>query len=195
MMFRWIFGFFLSYWGIFVLATLDSSVAFYLPFATDAAVLMVTARKQDWFWLCPLIATGGSLVGAAVTYAVGKNLGDKDLEKFLSARHLNQVKDKVKNKGAVALALPAIIPPPFPFTAFVLTSGALEVSRKGFFPTLALMRLLRYGGESLLALHYGGRIIRWMNSTAFQAAIWSFFVLILASIGYSVYRLVFRKSY
>lgn len=54
-------------WGVAVLAALDSSLVFFMPFGVDALVIYLAARDEALFWLYPLLATAGSLAGAAVT--------------------------------------------------------------------------------------------------------------------------------
>jgi membrane protein YqaA with SNARE-associated domain len=70
--FQSIFGFFLTWWGAFLMAALDASLLFFLPFGVDALVIFLAARSQDLFWIYPLLATAGSLTGAAVTYWIGR---------------------------------------------------------------------------------------------------------------------------
>jgi membrane protein YqaA with SNARE-associated domain len=185
-----LFSFFFSPLGIAVLAILDTSVLFYMPFAVDAAVIVLAARDKDWFWVYPVMAALGSIIGAAWTYAIGRKIGEGRLERFMPRRRLARLKEKVRTQGAVAMAVPALIPPPFPFTPFILTCGALEASQRSFLTTLAAVRLLRYGGESLLAVFYGGSIIRWMDSEVFRAVVWIFFVLIIAGTAFSTYKFV-----
>jgi hypothetical protein len=43
------FGFFLSWWGAFILAALDSSLVFFIPIANDALVVYLTARNPRMF--------------------------------------------------------------------------------------------------------------------------------------------------
>ena len=74
-------------------------------------------------------------------------------------------------KAAVSVAALAIIPPPFPFTAFVLTSGAFRANAWTFFATLAGVRLLRFGVESALAARYGRRILSIMESPTFTVIV------------------------
>jgi len=81
---------------------------------------------------------------------------------------LVQVRARVKQSGAIALAVLDLIPPPFPFTPFVLAAGALEVKARTFFVTLVVCRLLRFGGEAALALVYGDRIVSWFDSDRFH---------------------------
>jgi membrane protein YqaA with SNARE-associated domain len=119
----------------------------------------ILARHPAIFWIFPLIATAGSMIGAAMSFWVGRRIGEKGLERWISPAVLERAKQTIKNKGAIALALPALLPPPFPLTPFVLTSGALAVSTTPFFITLATLRMLRFGIISALAWRYGTSIL------------------------------------
>ena len=90
------------------------------------------------------------------------------------------------------MALPALMPPPFPLTPFVLTCGALNVDRRIFFGTFALMRLMRFGGEATLARIYGRGVLRMLESNAFQVAIVAF--IIIAVIGTSISAVMLWRS-
>src|SRR6185312_16786281 len=98
-------------------------------------------------WIVPLLATAGSIGGAYLTFWMGETLGERGLERYVSRRSLNRVRKRVRESGAGALAILDLIPPPFPFTAFVLAAGTLGVSRTRFFVTLTVCRLLLFGGE------------------------------------------------
>jgi membrane protein YqaA with SNARE-associated domain len=164
----WIVGFFTSPAGIIVLAALDSTLFFSLPFGIDAAVIILAARLRAFAWTVPLLATGGSVVGAWLTFWMGAKIGEKGLERYLAPKRLKRVHAKIQTSGAVALAALDLIPPPFPFTPFVLAAGALEVKTSTFFVTLTICRLLRFGLEAALALVYGPRILSWLDSDLFH---------------------------
>jgi len=55
--------------------------------------------------------------------------------------------------GAVAIA--ALLPPPTPLIAFVLTAGAMQYSMKKFLFALTLGRIVRYSILAFLAARYG----------------------------------------
>ncbi len=184
---------FLSPGGLLLLATLDSSLLFFLPLANDVVVVYLAAGNPERFWLYPLIAAVGSVIGAASTYWVGTRIGDDGLEKWISPRRVERVRRRVKSTGAVTLAVPALIPPPFPFTPFVLASGALKVSGRTFFAVLAAMRLVRFGAEAILARRYGKQLLGWMHTPAFQVIIWMFILIAVAGSAWSVYELI-RKT-
>ena len=78
---RWLVGLFASPLGVFVLAALDSTLFFSLPFGIDAVVIILAARMRDRAWIVPLCATAGSLAGAALTFWMGVKIGEKGLER------------------------------------------------------------------------------------------------------------------
>ncbi len=170
-------GFFLTWWGAFLMAALDTSLLFFLPFCVDAVVIYLSARDEQLWWIYPILATAGSLMGATVTFWIGRKLGDVGLERMIPERRLQRVRCRVRDKGAIAMALPALLPPPFPLTPFILTCGALDVNKFKFFGTFGAIRLLRFGLEALLARVYGAGILRILQSDAFQTVVIGFIVI------------------
>jgi membrane protein YqaA with SNARE-associated domain len=165
---RWFIAFFVSPAGVVVLAALDSTMFFSLPFGIDAVVIILAARLRALAWVVPLLATAGSVAGAALTFWMGVKIGEKGLDRYVARQRLEKVRRTINTKGAVALAALDLIPPPFPFTPFVLAAGALEVRTTMFFVTLTGCRLFRFGLETALALLYGRRILSWLDSEIFH---------------------------
>ena len=174
-----VFRFFLTWWGAFVLGALDSSLVFFMPFGIDALVIYLAAKDTTLFWLHPILATLGSLAGASVTFWIGRKAGEVGLERFVAPGRLERIKARVQNSGAFAIAVPALLPPPFPLTPFVLTCGALDVNRVRFFSTFAAVRLLRFGTEAALARRYGTAILQTLESQLFQNVVIGFIVIAL----------------
>jgi membrane protein YqaA with SNARE-associated domain len=183
---------FLTWWGAFLLGALDSSMLFFLPLGIDTVVIYLAARNHDLFWIYPLLATAGSLAGAAVTFWIGSKGGEHGLERLVSGKRLERMRCKVRDSGAIALAVPALMPPPFPLTPFILTCGALAVNRWRFFVTFTSMRLLRFGVEALLARRYGRGILRVLQSDTFQMIVIGF--VVVAVVGTIVSAVMLWRS-
>ena len=185
--FQSIFGFFLTWWGAFLMAALDSSMLFFLPFGIDALVIFLSARDEQFFWLYPLLATAGSLTGAAITFWIGRKAGALGVERLVPSRRLEQLKCKVNEAGAIAMAMSALLPPPFPLTPFILTCGALDVNRVRFFVTFGAVRMLRFGAEAALARVYGRGVLAILTSDVFQTIVAVFIVVaVLGTIASAV---------
>ena len=164
-------GYFLTPVGLVLLAALDSSMVFFLPLGIDFVVILLAARKPELFWMYAVLATIGSIAGAAGTFWIGRKVGEHGLSRFVKASRLKRVQDRVGNSAAVTVGALAIVPPPFPFTAFVLTCGAAHVNAWTFFVTLGAVRTIRFLAEGALAAHYGKGIIGWMQSTTFTVTV------------------------
>lgn len=190
--FNTVFGFFLTWWGAFLMAALDASMLFFLPFGIDALVIFLAAREPDLFWLYPLLATAGSMTGAAITFWIGRKIGEVGVERMVPAGRFERLKQRVNDSGAIALALPALLPPPFPLTPFILTCGALDVSRTRFFGTFGTVRLLRFGAEATLARLYGSSVLAVLKSEVFQNVITGF--VVVAVIGTIVSAVLLWRS-
>ena len=190
--FQSLFGFFLTWWGAFLMAALDSTVVFFLPFGIDTLVIYLSARRSELWWIYPLLATAGSVTGAAVTYWIGKKAGEVGLERLVPARRLRRLRAKVGEGGAVAMAVPALLPPPFPLSPFILTCGALKVDWWRFFLTFSVVRLLRFGGEAILARVYGRGILRVLQSDTFKTVVVGF--IIVALLGTAISAVMLWRS-
>jgi membrane protein YqaA with SNARE-associated domain len=115
-----------------------------------------------------LLTAAGSVVGAGVTYLIGAKIGDTGLSRFVAKRRLERLRRRVKTIGAPMTGLLALLPPPFPLTAFVLTSGALRVGLTRFLLVFAAARVIRFGIEGILARRYGASVLRMLESDLAQ---------------------------
>lgn len=181
-----------SIWGVCFLGIIDSTPLFFFPLTVDAGVVVLTSLHRDLFWLYPIVVSATSLLGAAASYYVGERIGEAGIPKLVSKRRLDRVMKRARDKGAVAIAVLDLIPPPFPFTAFILTAGALKVSMVRFLAALLGVRVMRFGAEALLAHWYGERILAWMESDLFREIGYFLVVLFLVVSAITAVQL-FRK--
>jgi membrane protein YqaA with SNARE-associated domain len=184
-------GYFLTPAGLLLLGALDSSLVFFLPLGIDFAVIVLSARQPHLFWLYALLATAGSVAGAAVTFWIGRKVGEHGLSRLMKPSRLKRMQNRVAERAGFGVAALAIIPPPFPFTTFVLASGALGSQAWTFFATLAAVRFVRFLAEGGLAAIYGRRVLAWMQSTTFEVVVGALIALaVIGTIvsGVAVYR-------
>jgi membrane protein YqaA with SNARE-associated domain len=186
----WVLTTFTSPVGVAILAMLDSTLFFSLPFGIDAAVIILAARSDPMAWTVPVIATSGSLLGAALTFWMGRKAGDAGLDRYLNKKQVDRVRRRVNESGAIVLALIDLLPPPFPFTPFVVAAGALKVRTWIFFSTLLGARLFRFGLEALLAARYGRRILSWLEGDAVQRVVFGCIVLGAVLTAWTLWKFV-----
>jgi membrane protein YqaA with SNARE-associated domain len=180
--------FFLTWWGLILLGALDASLFVFIPFGTDAVVIYLSARNRELFWLYPLLVTIGSTVGATVTYAIGARIGDEGLGRFVQAHHLERFRTRLQDIGPLAIGLSAALPPPFPLTALVLTSGALKVPLGRLLTVFAAARLVRFGLGALLARQFGPSILRVLESEPAERIAIGLVVVAIAGTALAIVR-------
>lgn len=137
----------------------------------------------------PLLVTAGSLAGGALTFWLGRKAGESGLRRLVSGRRLERMQARVRRGGALAMLVPAMLPPPFPLTPFILACGALDVSRWRLFAALAAGRLIRFGTEAVFARFYGSGILSVLQSDAFRYVMLGFVALAIAGTTLSAIHL------
>lgn len=173
--------------GLILLGIMDSSFV-PIPGSVDVLVVILTASSTGWWWYYALMATAGSLAGGFLTYRAGRKGGKAALEQKFPKKKLEKVYAKFEKGGGGiwTLFVPAMLPPPFPLTPFLVAAGALDYPQKKFFISLGAGRLVRYGALSLLA-HFHGRWIIGFLERYRQPVMWGFIAImvlaILAAVG------------
>ncbi len=151
--------------GLFVIAFFDSSLLS-LPEINDALLLYFGARFPERAPSYALMTMLGSVTGASLLYGLARWQGFTFLERRFPTGRIHSVFDLVRRYGAFAVLLPSILPPPFPFKIFVLSSGALGLSIPRFVAAIALGRTIRYFGEAWLAVRYGDEALGYLHANA-----------------------------
>jgi LPXTG-motif cell wall-anchored protein len=140
--------------GVFLVAFLDSSFLS-IPEVNDIIVITAAARHPETAWVYVLMATLGSLAGCAVLWGLGRRGGEAFLVKRFGAERVARTKEAFHRWDVLALALPAVMPPPMPFKIFVLSAGVFGFPFRRFALTLFAARGLRYTAWAIAGAIYG----------------------------------------
>jgi membrane protein YqaA with SNARE-associated domain len=148
--------------GLVLLGVADNSVI-PLTGSMDVLTIYLAARhRQTWLYY-GLMATLGAVIGGYITYALARKGGKQAMERKLSKRRAAKVYATFERWGFWAVAVPALLPPPFPFVPFLIAAGALQYSREKFLGALTLGRLVRYSIVAGLGALYGTHIVRFFS--------------------------------
>ena len=125
-----------------LVAVADSSLLS-LPEVNDIITVLRVAHNPNEVFYFPLLPALGSVIGCLILYRIARQGRDFITRRF-QPKHLEQVERLYRRWGLLALAVPAILPPPLPFKIFVATAGALGYPLKRFIVTILIARLVRY---------------------------------------------------
>jgi membrane protein YqaA with SNARE-associated domain len=149
-------------WGLVLLGVADNSVV-PLTGSMDVLTIWLAARHREPWIYYALMATIGAVLGGYITYSLARKGGKHAMERRLSKRRAAKVYKRFERWGFGAIAIPAVLPPPFPFVPFLLAAGAMQYSRLKFLGALTLGRGVRYSVAAYLGALYGRHILRFFS--------------------------------
>jgi membrane protein YqaA with SNARE-associated domain len=144
--------------GLVVLGALDAS-PIPIPGSIDALTIFLSATNRDRWLYYAIMALIGSEIGGAISYELAKRAGEEAIHKKIGAQRAKRLRELIDKWGFGAVAVPAMMPPPFPLTPFLLFAGATEYPRKKFLLALAVGRAVKYPLLAYLASVYGRRFL------------------------------------
>jgi len=145
--------------SLILLGLVDNSVI-PLPGSTDVVTILLSAHHREPWVYYAIMATAGALFGGYLTYRMARKGGKETLEKRLSKTTVKKVYAIFERWGFAAVAIPAILSPPFPIVPMLLAAGAMQYPTRKFLTALAVGRGIRFTILAYLGFHYGRHIVR-----------------------------------
>ena len=145
--------------GLILLGIADNSLI-PLTGSVDVLTIWLAAHHREPWPYYAMMATIGAVLGGYITYVLACKSGKDALERKLSKRTAAKIHKSFERWGFYAVAVPAILPPPFPIVPFLLAAGALQYSRKKFLAALTVGRAIRFTILASLGAKYGSHIVR-----------------------------------
>src|ERR1044071_3653557 len=176
--------------AMILIGALDSSLLS-LPEINDYLVVARCYSDPKSVFYFPLFAATGSVLGCLVLYTIMRRGGQAVMRRRFKAENIAKVERAYARFGFLALAVPALLPPPMPFKIFVATAGALEYPRWRFMLTVMIARSLRYIVEGTLAVYYGESVLRVIKKYGFTILA---IVIGVCLIGLIVYLILQRRQ-
>jgi membrane protein YqaA with SNARE-associated domain len=146
-----------------LIGALDSSLLS-LPEINDYLVVGRCYKYPTAALYFPLFAALGSVLGCSLLYSIMRRGGQVVLRKRFKPESIERVEQAYARFGVLAIAIPALLPPPLPFKIFVATAGTLEYPRRKFLLTIMIARSIRYYVEGVLAVFYGQRVLLFLKA-------------------------------
>lgn len=149
----------LGFPGLFVVAFVDSSFLT-LPEINDVLVVSAALKDPSLGWAAVALTTLGSVAGSSALWLIGRRGGEALLERRFGPERTARTRGAYRRFGILALAVPALLPPPMPFKVFVLASGVFGFPYVRFAATLLVARGARYSFWAGMGMAYGAEALR-----------------------------------
>ena len=176
--------------AMLIIGALDSSLLS-LPEINDYLVVGRCFKHPTAAFYFPLFAATGSVLGCYLLYSIMRRGGQALLRKRFSLENIRRAERAYERFGFLAIAVPAVLPPPLPFKIFVATAGTLEYPRWKFLLTVMLARSFRYYVEGILAVYYGRRVLVFFKDNGLVIVS---IVASLVLIGLLIYLFINRRK-
>jgi membrane protein YqaA with SNARE-associated domain len=142
----------LGFWGIAVIALLDSST---IPVPMDAILAVYIWNDKGHFWLYCLMAAIGSAIGGLLPYGLGRAGGELFLLKRINRARFDRLRVRFERQEFLAVMIPSMLPPPAPWKMFVFAAGVFEMRVVPFMLAVTAGRMVRWLVLSVLVLKLG----------------------------------------
>jgi membrane protein YqaA with SNARE-associated domain len=165
--------------GVFGICLIDSALI-PLPTGPDLSLIVLSTLNPPLMPLYVALATIGSAIGSTGLYLLARQGGIRALKNVKPERR-ERIEGLLGRYDLLAVIVPAILPPPFPFKLFVLSAGAFRLKALRFMIAIVIGRAARFLIEGLLAIKFGkdaDQIIRRHGPTVLLAVIGAFVVIL-----------------
>jgi membrane protein YqaA with SNARE-associated domain len=130
-----------------------------LPGSMDVFTIWLAASRPRLWPYYAFMATVGAVFGGYLTYALARKGGKEAIEARLRKRQAARLYRAFERWGMGAVAIPALLPPPFPIVPSLLVAGALQFPPKKFVTALVIGRSIRFIIIAGLGAFYGTSIV------------------------------------
>jgi membrane protein YqaA with SNARE-associated domain len=148
----------LGIWGVGGLALIDSALI-PIPVSMDGVVIGYVANDHKKFVLYCLMAAAASAIGSLVPFYVGRAGGELVLLKRINRGRYERIRDRFERQEFLAIAVPAMCPPPFPLKLFEFAAGVFEMKPLPFVLAIFCGKLVQFLVCSVLTIWFGPALL------------------------------------
>jgi membrane protein YqaA with SNARE-associated domain len=174
----------LGFWGLGGLAFVDAGL-FPIPPTMDLVLIGYVATAHSRLVLYSFVAALGSALGSLIPYYVGRAGGELFLLKRINRQRYEKLRDGFAKQEFLAIAIPAMMPPPFPLKVFEFAAGVFEMKPLIFVTAIFGGKFIRFLIFAIITVVYGPTILH-----SFTHELHRHFSLVLTLAGVAVLAVV-----
>ena len=166
-----------GFWGLGALSFVDSGL-FPIPPTMDLVLIGYVAANPSRVLLYAFAAAVGSALGSLIPYFIGRAGGELVLLKRINRARYEKLRDRFERQEFLAIAIPAMMPPPFPLKLFEFAAGVFEMKPLPFALAIFCGKFLRFFAVGIVTVIYGPAIMQTVGRT-----LHAHLGLVLAAVG------------
>lgn len=173
---------------LFVVSFFDSAAVFLPP---EPLLIAMAVSRPNLAILYAAIATISSVLGATITYYVGRLGGRPLAERFVKGERIETAEDFFQDHGALTTGIAAFTPVPYP--VFALAAGISHLGVWSFVVASLVGRSARFFGVGLAIFFFGAAIQRFVEQYLGWATIIVGLVIVAVYIASHYFNSRFEK--
>ena len=126
-----------------------------MPGILDVLFATYIHNRPGLAWLYVIAASVGSAIGCLGLYFLGYESAELVLRKRMSPERFERTRLSFEKNRVLALLLPAMLPPPFPFKIFVFSAALFEMKVSHFLVAIIGGRILRFAALAAIVVFLG----------------------------------------
>jgi membrane protein YqaA with SNARE-associated domain len=148
----------LGLWGLGALAFVDAGL-FPVPPTMDLILISYVLADPSRLILSCFVAALGSAFGCLIPYYIGRAGGELFLLKRINRERYEQLRDRFEKQEFFVIAIPAMMPPPFPLKVFEFAAGVFEMRPLVFAAAIFTGKFIRFLIFAIITVVYGPTIV------------------------------------
>lgn len=177
--------------GLFTISLLDSAFV-PLPSGPDLIMITLSAANPPWMPVYALAATLGSTIGCTLLYMAARRAGVRALRRVGPERR-ERIENLLGRYDMLAVMIPAVLPPPFPFKPFVLGAGVFKLKTARFVIAIFIGRAARFLIEGWIAIEFRDEAWPLIKGHGMKVLAFVLAILIIG-LAFKFYRIRSRRS-
>ncbi len=174
----------LGFWAIGVLAAIDASS---LAIPMDLVIAGYVWGDRRHFWVYAVIAAMGAAVGALLPFYIGRAGGELFLLARVQRSKYEQMRARFDRHHWFTVAVPAAMPPPFPFKLFAFGAGVFNMRVLPYMGAVFSGRVVHYMVTALLVFYFGPQIMDVVGHGAMRHAFAITLAVTILTVAYLFY--------
>jgi len=147
-----------GFWGLGALSFVDAGL-FPIPPTMDLVLIGYVSANPSRLLLYALAAAVGSALGSLIPYFIGRAGGELFLLKRINRSRYEKLRDQFEKQEFFVIAIPAMIPPPFPLKLFEFAAGVFEMKPLPFALAIFCGKFVRFLAFGAITVFYGPAIV------------------------------------
>jgi membrane protein YqaA with SNARE-associated domain len=147
-----------GFWGLGALSFVDAGL-FPIPPTMDLVLIGYVSANPSRLLLYCFAAAVGSALGSLIPYYIGRAGGELFLLKRINRDRYEKLRDRFEKQEFLVIAIPAMIPPPFPLKLFEFAAGVFEMKPLPFLLAIFSGKFVRFLAFGMITVLYGPAIV------------------------------------